>query len=161
MKPVNIAKLSISLVLCLGAGIVGSFFTTSDSLNNWYANLVKPSFTPPAWLFGPVWTILYILMAVALFLIWRKGWDKSPVRVPMLFFLIQLIFNVLWTPLFFLLQSPLLALFDIIILLLAILLTIVALWRVSKPSALLLIPYFCWVSFAAILNTSIYFLNRS
>jgi tryptophan-rich sensory protein len=160
MKPVDIAKLFISCVVPLLAGAAGALFTTADSLNNWYAKLNKPAFNPPNWLFGPVWTTLYILMGIAAFLVWRKGLDNKPVRLALVWFLVQLALNALWTPLFFGLHSPLLALADIVLLLGAIVLTVFYFLKVSRPAGLLLVPYLAWVTFATSLNFAIYLLNR-
>jgi tryptophan-rich sensory protein len=160
MKLVNLAKLVVSLVVPLLVGFFGSLFTTSESLNNWYANLNKPPFNPPDWIFGPVWTTLYILMGIAAFLVWRKGLDNKLVRLALLLFVIQLALNTLWSPLFFGLRSPLFGLIDIVLLLSAIVLTIICFFKTSLWPALLLIPYLAWVSFAAVLNASIYILNR-
>jgi tryptophan-rich sensory protein len=160
MKPVNIAKLIVSLAVPLLVGFLGSLFTTADSLNNWYANLNKPTFNPPDWIFGPVWTTLYILMGIAVFLVWRKGLDNKPVRLALILFVIQLVLNAIWSPLFFGLRSPLFGLIDIILLLSAIVLTIFYFFKISPWPALLLIPYLVWVSFATVLNTAIYILNR-
>ncbi|MGA2070454.1 MAG: TspO/MBR family protein [Sedimentisphaerales bacterium] len=160
MKPVNIVKLVISCAVPFLVGLMGSLFTTADSLGNWYANLHKPPFNPPNWIFGPVWTTLYIMMGVSAFLVWRKGLDDKIVRIALACFVIQLFFNAIWTPLFFGLQSPLLGLIDIVLLLNAIIVTVYAFSKISRPAALLLIPYLAWVSFATVLNASLYFLNR-
>ena len=123
MKLSNAAKLFVSCAVPILVGLFGAFFTTDDSINNWYANLNKPSFTPPNWLFGPVWTTLYIIMGISVFLVWRKGLDNKAVRKALIFFIIQLVFNALWSLLFFGLQSPLLGLIDIFLLQFAIILT--------------------------------------
>jgi len=159
MKSGNIIKLVICCAVPLLIGFLGSFIT-ADSLTNWYAGLKKPPFNPPDWIFGPVWTILYIMMGIAAFLIWRKGLHDKIVRIALGCFLVQLFLNAIWTPLFFGLQSPLLGLIDIILLLNAIIVTIYVLSKISRPAALLLVPYLLWVSFAAVLNASIYLLNR-
>lgn len=153
-----IIKLIISCVICLSAGLIGSFF--SVSISSWYQSLNKPAFTPPSWLFGPVWTVLYILMGISAFLVWQKGFDNRSVKIALAIFLVQLVLNVIWTPLFFGLNSPLLALIDIVFMWLAILITIISFSSLSKTAALLLIPYILWVTFAAVLNLSIVFLNR-
>ena len=160
MKLVNIAKLIVSLAVPLLVGFLGSLFTTADSLNNWFANLNKPLFNPPNWIFGPVWTTLYVLMGIAAFLVWLKGLDNKLVRLALVLFVIQIALNALWSPLFFGLRSPLLGLIDIIFLLSAIVLTIIYFFKISLSAGLLLIPYLAWVSFAALLNTTIYLLNR-
>jgi tryptophan-rich sensory protein len=160
MKPVNIVKLVICCAVPFLVGLMGSLFTTADSLGNWYANLNKPAFNPPNWIFGPVWTTLYIMMGISAFLIWRKGLDSKLVRVALVCFIVQLILNAIWTPLFFGLRSPLAGLIDIILLLSVIDLTVMLFLRISKPAALLLVPYVLWVLFATILNASVYLLNR-
>jgi tryptophan-rich sensory protein len=160
MKLANPARLIVSCAVPILVGVVGSLFTTADSLNNWYAKLNKPVFNPPGWVFGPVWTTLYILMGIAAFLVWRKGLDNKLVRLALLCFVVQLALNALWTPLFFGLRSPLAGLIDIVLLLSAIDLTTILFLRISKPAAVLLVPYILWVLFAMILNASIFLLNR-
>jgi len=158
MKPAAIIKLIITCILCLSAGWAGSLSTGSNS--NWYQNLNKPSFNPPDWVFGPVWTALYIMMGISAFLIWQKGLNNNAVKIALLFFIIQLILNAIWTPLFFGLKSPILAFTEIILLWFGISLTIVKFYTLSKPASFLLIPYILWVTFAAFLNFSIVLLNR-
>ncbi len=160
MKPSNAAKLIVSCAVPILVGLFGAFFTTDDSINNWYANLNKPVFTPPDWLFGPVWTTLYILMGISAFLVWRKGLADKAIRKALVFFIVQLVFNALWSLLFFGLRSPLLGLIDIFLLEFAIILTLICFEEISIPAVLLLVPYLGWVTFAAILNLAIYFMNR-
>jgi benzodiazapine receptor len=160
MKRSDIAKLVVSIAVPLVVGVFGSLFTTADSLNNWYAGLKKPPFNPPDWVFGPVWTTLYIMMGISAFLVWRKGLDNKIVRIALACYIVQLALNTIWTPLFFGLNSPLLGLIDIVLLLNAIIVTIYVFFQISRPSAILLIPYFIWVSFATVLNASLFFLNR-
>ena len=93
-------KLLFSVILCLAAGVIGSFFTRS-SLETWYSGIKKPSFNPPPWVFAPVWTMLYILMGIAVFLIWQKGLNNEKIRIALLVFLVQLALNTLWSPAFF------------------------------------------------------------
>lgn len=159
MNSGDIKKLIICLVVVLCIGIIGSFFVSSSALD-WFRTLQKPVFTPPAWLFGPVWTVLYILMAISAFLVWRKGLDTAAGKTAAAAFILQLVFNGLWTPIFFGLRLPLIALGDIVILWLAVFATITSFWKVSKLAAVLLIPYMIWLSFAAVLNAFIYLLNR-
>ena len=142
-------KLVLAIVACELAGAVGSIFTT-PAISTWYASLVKPSFNPPNWIFFPVWTILFALMGIALYLAWPKG---------KLIFGAQLLLNILWSVLFFGLHSPLLAFIEIILLWIAILSTIIVFYRTSKQDAYLLVPYILWVSFAAVLNLFIVILN--
>lgn len=147
----NLPQLILSIGLCLGAGIIGSFFTIS-SIPTWYQTLNKPSFSPPNWVFGPVWTILYILIGISLYLVWQKK------KVPTVFW-VQLVLNAVWSIIFFGMRNPVLALVDIVALWVAIILTIKAFYKINKLAGNLLIPYILWVSFATILNLSIVLLN--
>ncbi len=147
-----------SVGICLLAGAVGSTFTIKY-IPTWYAGLAKPFFAPPNWLFGPAWTTLYILMGIALFLILLKWTGKASEKKAVGFFGMQLVLNIFWSFLFFALQNPLLAFIEIIVMWFAILATILSFYKISKPAAYLLIPYIAWVSFASILNLSIWFLN--
>lgn len=160
MKSITLIRLIICFGLVFSAALIGSLFTTHQAISNWYANLDRPSFNPPDWLFAPVWTALYALMAVAAFLIWQKGLNNNAVRIALAFFLLQLFLNALWTPLFFGARMVLLALVEIVLLWLAILVTILTFARVSTLAAGLLLPYIAWTTFAAILNAAIYLLNR-
>ncbi len=155
----NILKLIVSLALTLGAGFIGSF-ATRQSVSTWYATINKPPISPPNWLFGPVWTVLFILMGIALFLIWNRGFSHTGVKTAFYIFLIQLVLNIIWSFLFFGLRSPLYAFIEIIILWIAILFTIIYFFRISPVAGYLLIPYILWVSFASILNGWITVLNR-
>jgi tryptophan-rich sensory protein len=156
----NIVRLAVSILICLGTGASGVILTTGKNLNDWYGQLNKPWFNPPNWVFGPVWTVLYILIGVATFLIWQKGANHRPVRIALGLFALQLVFNVLWTPLFFGQHWIGVAFVEIVVLWLAILAVIIAFHRVSGLAALCLYPYIGWVSFAAILNASLWWLNR-
>jgi benzodiazapine receptor len=160
MKRSDFAKLLVSIGVPFFVGLVGSLFTTADTLNNWYAVLRKPPFNPPDWIFGPVWTTLYIMMGIAAFLVWRNGLENKIVRIALACYIVQLALNAIWTPLFFGLHSPLLGLIDIVLLFNAITVTIYAFFQISRPAAILLIPYLAWVFFATVLNASIYILNR-
>jgi tryptophan-rich sensory protein len=147
-----------SVVLCNCAGLIGAL-VTSTGPGSWYESLVKPVFNPPSWVFGPAWTILYILMGLSLFLVimeWKKGRD---VRVPLALFATQLILNTLWSFAFFGLESPLAGLIVILFLWIFIVATMVAFFPVRKAATWLLIPYLCWVSFATLLNYAIFTLN--
>lgn len=155
----KIVKLICSVAVCILIGFVGSF-VTRDSVSTWYAELSRPSFTPPDWTFGVVWPILYVMMGISAFLIWNEGFDKTEVKVALGIFGLQLILNGLWTPIFFGLQLIGLALIEILMMWAAILLTNIYFWKVSKPAALLLLPYILWVSFAIVLNASLFVLNR-
>jgi len=155
----KIVKLICSVGVCILIGFLGSF-ATMDSVTTWYADLSRPSITPPDWTFGVVWPILYVMMGISAFLIWNMGFSKREVKVALGIFGLQLILNGLWTPIFFGLHLIGLALIEIIMMWIAILLTIISFWKVSKPAALLLLPYILWVSFAVILNASLFLLNR-
>jgi benzodiazapine receptor len=159
MNTKDIGKLVISVVACLAAGAIGSLFTRS-AIPTWYATLEKPVFTPPSWLFAPVWTLLYILMGVSAFLVWRKGLRNAQVKTALIIFLIQLILNASWSVVFFGLQLPLYGFIVIVMLWVAILLTVIQFYKISRVSSVLLWPYLLWVTFAAVLNASIWLLNR-
>jgi translocator protein len=159
MKLKDILKLIVCVVACLAAGAIGSVFTRS-AIPTWYATLEKPSFNPPNWLFAPVWTLLYILMGVAAFLVWRKGLENRQVRLALIVFLIQLVLNALWSVVFFGLESPLYGLAIISILWVAILVTVIKFCSISRVASVLMWPYLLWVTFAAVLNASIWLLNR-
>ena len=158
MKFSNMKKLIFCIFICLFAGFIGSFFT-SPAIPTWYATLQKPSFAPPNWVFFPVWTSLFIMMGISLFLVWQKGWEDRKVKTAIYIFAVQLVLNVLWSVAFFGFRSPLLGLMEIIILWIAILATTLSFMNVSRTAAYLLVPYILWVSFAAILNFSIWALN--
>lgn len=149
--------LLLFLFVCLGTAGLGAAWTNS-SVTTWYATLEKPSWNPPNWVFGPVWTCLYVAMAIAAWLVWRhEGFTGAPMS--MLLFGGQLILNAAWSLLFFGLRNPGLALVDVILLWLSILATILAFGRVSTWAAALLVPYLAWVSFATALNWTLWRLN--
>lgn len=148
----------IAIAVCLGAGFVGSIYTM-PSIPTWYAALNKPFFNPPNWIFGPAWTLLYILMGIAAYLIWEKGWENKEVKLSLLHFAVQLGFNVAWSIVFFNYHSPWGAFIVIVILWLLILETILRFAKLSKPAAWLLVPYIAWVSFASVLNLAVALLN--
>ena len=150
--------LILSLFICQLAGAIGAIFTT-PSIPVWYAGLNKPFFQPPGWLFAPVWTMLYLLMGIALYLVWSKGLGHAGVKTALTVFMLQLVLNTLWSVLFFGLNNPLIALVEIAVLWLAILMTIKKFQPISKTAGLILIPYLLWVSFASILNLFIVVLN--
>lgn len=151
-------QLLASVITCQLAGIIGAVFTIS-AIPLWYNTLIKPSFNPPAWIFGPVWTILYTMMGVALFIIWTTKSKQKEKPAAILIFFLQLSLNTLWSPIFFGAQSPFMGLIIIILLWITILMTIIKFFKVSKVAGGLLVPYFLWVSFATILNFSIWQLN--
>jgi len=152
-------KYALSIVLCLSTGAVGTIFTVS-AIPTWYTTLVKPSFSPPNWIFGPVWTTLYILMGISLATIWEKGIKSGRFREAIYLFLAQLAINAVWSPVFFGAKNLFLALIIIIFMWIFIVKTILSFRKISKFAAYLLYPYIAWVSFASILNFSIWFLNR-
>ena len=151
-------KLLISLVACVGAGAIGSLFTRG-SVSTWYALLQKPTFSPPNWVYAPVWFLLYILMGISAYLVWRVGISQFHVREGLVIFLVQLILNTFWSFAFFGLKSTIAGLIVIVPLWTAILLTIINFYRISRTASFLLIPYILWVSFATALNFAIYLLN--
>lgn len=155
---VNWIRLLFAVFICELVGNVGSLFTL-PALASWYPSLIKPSFNPPAWLFGPVWLALYLLMGVSLYLIWSARTKASNHSAELLAFGVQLALNLLWSFLFFGLRSPLYGLVGIVLLWASILATIILFAKVSKPAAYLLSPYILWVSFALVLNYSIWTLN--
>jgi benzodiazapine receptor len=155
----NVLKLLASILICQAAGFVGSFFTT-PAIPVWYKGLTRPSFTPPDRVFAPVWTVLFLLMGIALFLVWRVGFQDERVRKGLALFGIQLVLNVGWSIAFFGFRSPLAGLIVIALLWAAILATTIDFFRISRMAGSLLVPYIAWVSFAAVLNASLYLLNR-
>lgn len=177
----NIIKFIVSILICQAAGVLGSIFT-APAIKTWYAFLEKPSFSPPDFVFAPVWVVLFLLMGIALYLVWAKNWHIevkageaerktwNPISRKLLtgswreenavlIFSLQLILNVLWSVIFFGLKSPGLAFFEILMLWFAILYTIINFYRISKASSFLLLPYLLWVTFAAVLNLSVWLLN--
>ena len=143
------------LALAFAAAAAGGFFLPGE----WYAGLQKPSWNPPNWIFGPVWTALYTTMAIAAWLVWKRGGFGGQ-RVALSLFLAQLLFNLLWSPLFFGLRHPALAFVDIVLLWLALLGTVAAFWKVRPLAGALLVPYLAWVTFASALNFALWRLNR-
>ena len=155
--PGGIAGLVVAVAICLLPGLLVAA-TTADDVAAWYPTLTKPAFTPPAWLFGPVWTLLYVLMGIALWRIWRSPTGGGR-RLALGLFAVQLILNAAWSLLFFEARSPALAAIDIVLLWLSIAWLIRASLGVDRRSAILLAPYLAWVSFAAVLNVAILLLN--
>jgi tryptophan-rich sensory protein len=150
------------LILCIAIplviGFIGSI-ATLPAITGWYAGLNKPAFNPPGWLFGPVWTLLYILMGIALFLVVKNGVDTAPVRRAVLVFAAQLLANLAWSFLFFGMHSIILGLLDILLLFFLIAATMILFRRIFPVAAYLLIPSICWVTFASLLNAMIGILN--
>ncbi len=154
----SVLVLVFLVALCLGVAGAGAWFT-SGSVSAWFPTLRKPAWNPPAWVFGPVWTALYLMMATAAWLVWRRA-GFSGAAGALGLFAAQLALNAAWSPLFFGLRSPAAALADIIVLWIAIALTTIAFRRIVPLAAVLLVPYWLWVTFAAALNYSIWRLNR-
>lgn len=153
-------KIAIALIVCLLVGYSASV-VTRPSVETWYPTIVKPIFNPPNWIFMPMWTFLYILMAVAAGLVWDKIKEQNEeVKKALAFFLIQLTLNAIWSYLFFGLKNPMLALIEIALLWLMIYETYLKFIKINKTAGYLLIPYLAWVAFAAILNAAIWWLNR-
>jgi tryptophan-rich sensory protein len=155
----NLIQLVVALAVPLLVGGI-SGVATAQGVRDWYPTLVKPSFNPPAWVFGPVWTVLYLMMGLAAYLVWKRGWGDGMVRTALALFALQLVLNGLWSVLFFGLRSPGAALADILLLWVAIVATLVSFWRLTPTAGLLLLPYLAWVTFAAALNGAIWWLNR-
>ncbi|MDP2950994.1 MAG: TspO/MBR family protein [bacterium] len=151
-------RLVVSIIACQMAGVIGAIFTT-PKIGSWYLALQKPSFNPPSWIFGPVWTVLFFLMGIALFLVWEKGFTSKKAKTALLFFIGQLLLNILWSILFFGLGKPLFAFIEIFVLWGFIALTILSFVKISKVAAWLLLPYLYWVAFASLLNVMIVLLN--
>ncbi|MFT5863201.1 MAG: benzodiazapine receptor [Flavobacteriales bacterium] len=158
MKKKLLTKIVLSVGVCLAIGAIGAFATQS-SVNEWYATVNKPFFNPPNWIFGPMWTLLYVLMGIAAGIVWSKGFYHKWVKTALYHFGLQLLLNAAWSILFFGLQEPLWALIEIIVLFIFILLTIKWFKVVNKTAAYLLVPYACWVAFATLLNFEIWRLN--
>lgn len=154
----RLARLGVSLALCFGAGLLGTIFV-SDQINTWYDAIQKPFFTPPNWLFPVVWTILYIFMGVALWLVWEEDEDAADMRGWVPLFIAHLIVNAAWTIFFFGFHATFIALIDIVLLIACIVLLILGACQVDKRAAWLLAPYLLWVSFATVLNGAIWWLN--
>jgi tryptophan-rich sensory protein len=154
MKSRRLIALVLFVVVSLSAGMIGSQFPPGD----WYRGLEKPSWNPPDFLFAPVWTLLYILMGVAVWLVWTRG-EKGQRHLPLSVFAVQLVVNALWSWLFFGIRRPDLAFIDILVMWVLICATIVLFWKVKRSAGLLLIPYLAWVSFATALNFQLWRLN--
>jgi tryptophan-rich sensory protein len=131
-----------------------------DSVRTWYPTLVRPSFAPPAWVFGPVWTALYVMMGAASWLVWRRGFSRPEVRRALVVYGVQLAFNLAWSLTFFGLRQPFAALIVIVVLFALIAISMLRFVVVSRPAALLLLPYLAWVGFATALNAGFWWLNR-
>lgn len=147
----------ISILIAEGAGIIGSVFTAS-SVKGWYTTITKPSWNPPSWVFGPVWTTLYLLMGLAAAMVWERK-DMPGAHAALWAYGIQLVLNALWTIIFFGLKKPGFAFAEIVVLLAAIIVTTILFWKVSPVSGALMLPYLAWTCFASFLNFSLWRLN--
>ncbi len=154
----EIPGLILAIAICQSAGALGSLFTSS-SVSTWYPTLIKPSFTPPGSVIGAVWIVLFTLMGISLFLVWRSCKTDAHWKIALGVFAAQLVVNVFWSWAFFGLQSPLAGIVVIVVLWLLILQCMIRFWPISRNAALLLAPYILWVSFAAFLNYSIWRMN--
>ena len=150
--------LVLSIMMALLAGGIGSFFTMTE-IPTWYAMLIKPTISPPNWLFGPVWTTLYILMGTAAWLMWRAAAPSVDKRRALALYVFQLILNALWSIIFFGMHALGVAFVELLILWSMIVVLIVLFMRISRPAGWLLVPYLAWVSFAGILNLMLWVLN--
>ncbi|MBT4722938.1 tryptophan-rich sensory protein [Candidatus Falkowbacteria bacterium] len=150
----KIVKFVFAILICQLAGLMGAIFNL-NSIDGWYTTIAKPVFNPPNWIFGPVWTILFILMGISLYLIWTNKHHFFAMKI----FGLQLFLNILWSFLFFGLQNPFAAFIGIVLLWISILLMIIQFYKVNRWSALLNIPYLLWVTFALVLNLAIVILN--
>ena len=158
MRPKNAYMLLAAIAICQSAGIIGSVFTY-PSIQTWYAALEKPFFSPPNWVFAPIWLALYTLMGIAAYLVWEKGIKKKNVRAALQLFGAQLALNALWSILFFGMRSLLYSFVEIVVLWILIAATTFKFYKISKRAGMLMVPYILWVSFAMVLNFSILMLN--
>jgi translocator protein len=158
MNKSQISKLVVSLILPLGVGAIAGIFT-AEAIPEWYGSLNQPSFSPPNWVFGPVWTVLYILLGISLFLIWKLDSGKER-NLAIFVFLLQLLLNFGWSFIFFYFKMIGFALFDIILLWMSIVIMLFLFYKIKPMAAYINIPYFLWVTFATLLNSAYYFLNR-
>lgn len=155
----NYKRLGISIILPQLAGLAGSFFT-APAVSGWYSGLARPAFSPPNWIFGPVWITLYLMMGISIYLVWNyKGIHFKRKKEAMRLFWVHLFFNAIWSPIFFGLKSPGIALLDIIIIWAFIVVLIFKFLKINRRAAWLLVPYFFWVGFASLLNFAIWILN--
>ncbi len=153
----NLFKLIASILIAQGAGVIGSLFTIQN-IPTWYATLNKPSFSPPNYLFGPVWITLYFLIGISFFLVWKKQGEMS-IKIPVIVFSVQMVLNAAWSIIFFGMKNPMFAFFEIVVLWVFIVLCMVTFYSVSRTATWLLVPYLLWVSFASVLNFKVWMLN--
>lgn len=159
MRGAEIARLVVSIVVCFLPAVVGNIGGVGGA-SDWYRELTKPALNPPSWVFGPVWTTLYLLMGIALYLVWSRAGELPGVTLAVGVFGVQLVLNGMWSPAFFTMQSPLAGLTVIIPMVVLIAVTTVLFWRIRPTAGALLVPYLAWVSFATYLNAAIWWLNR-
>lgn len=156
----KITRILVVVITCIAIGYLSGMVTRS-AITSWYPTLIKPSFNPPNWIFAPVWSMLYIMMGVAAGMVWNRiDFEKEAVKKALIFFIIQLALNALWSLFFFGMKNPMLAGIEIILLWLMIYETYVQFAKINKIAGYLLLPYLAWVSFATVLNGSIWWLNR-
>ncbi len=158
MKRLNYFSLLFFILISQLAGLIGAVATT-PAIRNWYVYLNKPFFTPPNWIFAPVWTLLFLLMGISASLVYQKGLFRKEVKKALYFFIIQLTLNILWSYLFFGYKLLFVAFIEIVVLWFFIFLTLKSFYKVEKISGLLMIPYLLWVSFASFLNLAVFLLN--
>ena len=161
-RPANLSsiwKLVISVLICEVTGIISGWISSAE-MNTWYATLNKPSWNPPGYIFGPVWTSLYLLMGISLWLVWKSNALESRKLYAELLFALQLFLNFWWSVIFFKFHSPGWAMVDISFMLITILITIFSFAPISKLASWLMVPYISWVSFASMLNYTVWILNR-
>jgi len=154
----SIWKLIISIVVCQGVGLLSAFLTSAE-MNTWFDTLNKPSWNPPGYLFGPVWTFLYLLMGISVWLIWKSNISNRRKESAMTIFGVQLFFNFCWSIIFFRYHSPAWAFVDILLMIITIIMTMISFSSISKPATWLLLPYLLWVCFASFLNYTIWMMN--
>jgi tryptophan-rich sensory protein len=159
MQSKFILAIVLSVALCLVIGFIGSV-ATMPNIPTWYATLNKPAFTPPNWLFGPAWTTLYLLMGIAAALVWNQGWEKRAVKTGLAIFSLQLALNFAWSFIFFGQHWLLASFIEIVALWVTIIWCMLACLRVSRLAGWLLVPYLLWVTFASILNFTVWWLNK-
>ena len=159
MKSYSSRALIIAILICESTGIISGLIANTG-INPWFDTLNKPLWNPPAFIFAPVWTLLYLLMGISLWLIWKSNTPSPQKNNAIILFFLQLFFNFWWSIIFFKFHSPAFALVDIILMLNLILFTIILFSKISKIAAWLLVPYIAWVSFATILNFTIWILNK-
>lgn len=158
MKRIKLGKLIVAIAVCQLAGFIGSVFTI-PAISTWYAELMKPWFTPPGWIFGPAWIILYTLMGIALYIVWQKGLKQKDQKTATELFIIQLIYNAVWSILFFGFHALALSFIEILILWALIAKVTLDFYRIDKWAGKLMVPYLAWVTFASILTYSVWRLN--